>query len=97
MRTRYMPWQTATGWALLDWDEMELCSLPHTVKTKQGPKTTFIPLAWTSRAAAEAWLTNCYLAWAKWEKDGGGQAPANWRPRREFSPYSNGLPFPRKD
>lgn len=97
MRTRYMPWQTANGWALLDWHEMELCGLAHEVKTPTGTQTTNTQLTWKNRAAAEAWLRRCYLVWAKWERDGGGTPPANWRPRREPSPYSNGLPFPRKD
>jgi hypothetical protein len=92
-----MPWQTVNGWALLDWDAMELCSLPQEVTTETGKTTAYVQLTWKSRASAEGWLRRCYLAWAKWEKDGGGEVPANWRPRREFSPYSNGLPFPRKD
>jgi hypothetical protein len=84
-----MPWQQgATGtWAVLDWRLMDFCSLP-----KEGGGN--IPLAWKSRAAADAWLQNCYLIWAKWEKDGGGEVPAGWRPRPEPSPYSNGLAFP---
>lgn len=98
MRTRYMPWQlTAGSWGLLDWAQMEFCSLAHEVRTKEGMTTTVIPLAWGSRASAEAWLQTCYLIWAKWERDGGGEAPANWRPRCEPSPYANGLPFPRRD
>lgn len=91
MRTRYVPWMRGVDghWQVLDWQEMDFCSLP-----KDGGGT--IPLQWKSRASAEGWLRNCYAIWAKWEKDGGGEVPANWRPRPEPSPYANGLHFPRE-
>jgi hypothetical protein len=69
---------------------MDFCSLP-----KEGGGR--IPLVWKSRASAQAWLQNCYILWAKWEKEGGGEAPAGWRPIPEPSPYDNGLPFPRNN
>ena len=89
MRTRYMPWQTGKegAWVLLDWRLMDFCSLP-----KEGGGR--IPLTWTNRAAALAWLQKCYGIWAVWEKDGGGEVPAGWRPIKEPSPYDCGLPLP---
>jgi hypothetical protein len=87
MRTRYTPWarpHVIGGWVLLDWQQMEYCSLPD----KDGKSRL---LEWNSRAAAEAFLQNCYITWALWEKDGGGKPPEGWRPQPEGpSPYSLG-------
>lgn len=97
MRARYMPWRHPKSgeWVILDFRQMEFCRLP----VKQRGKTRSRLLTWKSRAAADAWLQNCYLTWKRWEKDGpegDGQVPADWRPRPErVSPYANGLPFPR--
>lgn len=86
MHARYMPWYRAADgtWALLDWEQMEFCSL----RDNSG---RVLPLTWKSKNSAEAWLQKCYVMWALWEKDGGGTPPRDWRPRPAGpSPYSLG-------
>ena len=94
MRARYMPWQITEGWAILDWQERELCRLPR--KAEEG-HTVWPLLQWNSRAAADAFLQNCYLQWSQWERDGapaGAEVPKGWRPRPESNPFISGLQFP---
>lgn len=88
MRARYTPFlSNEHGWVVLDWDHMDYCRLPD----DKGKSKV---LEWPNRAAVEGYLNNCYIAWARWEKTGEGEVPFGWRPRRESSPYDNGLPFP---
>lgn len=54
---------------ILDHYARDWCSLPD----RDGQLR---PLEWTSRAAADAWLTRCRRVWAL----GGAPAPKGWRP-----------------
>lgn len=88
MAARFTPFLTPDRrcWVIFDWQLFAYCTLDDGIGNR-------LPLEWSSRNAADAWLQKCYQRWATWERDGGGVVPANWRPRREPSPYSNGLPF----
>lgn len=97
MHERYTPWPVPGGYAVLDWQRMELCGLPKEVQTPKGPRMLSVQLQWRRKVQAEAWLRTCYQVWARWEKDGAGKPPKGWRPRRAPSPYDNGLPFLGKD
>lgn len=61
-----------SAWAILDLDAGAYCTLPDA----EGPHPNLLPVEFRTRAAAEAWLHRCYVAW---------QAelvppPVNWRP-----------------
>jgi hypothetical protein len=92
MLARYTPFLAPDRrtWVIFDWQLFGYCTLPA-----DGAESTLLPLEWRTRAAADGWLQRCYLMWQRWEKEGGGAPPEDWRPRPErISPYDNGLPLP---
>lgn len=65
-------WQPT--YVILDLEHWAYCALPD-----DGDPSTLLPLEWKHRAAAEAWLNQCYRAWDR----GTVPAPKNWRPLRD--------------
>lgn len=65
---------------------MGFCTLPD-----DNDPSTLLPLEWKSRAAAEAWLNQCYRIWYSWEQKRSRSVPAipeNWRkPKPTPSPW----------
>ncbi|WP_399559088.1 hypothetical protein OG762_52360 (plasmid) [Streptomyces sp. NBC_01136] len=67
--------------AILDRERYDYCGLP-------GEDGKILPLEWSTRRSAEAWLQKCYRMWQTWEGDGAGTAPKRWRPHHpEPSPF----------
>jgi hypothetical protein len=73
------------SWVILDREWWGYCTLPD----KEDP-SSLLPLEWSAREGAEAWLKRCYQQWGKWEQVG-APTPANWHPL----PPDPGSPFDR--
>jgi hypothetical protein len=68
------------SWAILDRTLFGYCTLPD-----DGDPASLLPLEWKNRAAAEAWLNRCRMAW----QAGTVPAPEGWRPLPpELSPWA---------
>ena len=64
-------------WVILDRHMWGYCTL-------LDDNDNLLPLQWSSRAAAEAWLRDCYRRWG----NGTIPAPSDWRERPpELSPW----------
>lgn len=79
------------GFGILDRELYGYCTLVDENKN-------LLPLEWTTKAGAEAWLNMCFRRWKSWENgstEGKGRAvPKGWRPRRpEPSPFDRGWQF----
>lgn len=72
---RYIVTQTPDQrrWVILDLHMFGYCTLPD---DPGNPHPNLLPLEWSTRPAAEAWLNRCFNAWAK----GIAPAPTGWRP-----------------
>ncbi|MFE9381740.1 hypothetical protein ACFYMO_00665 [Streptomyces sp. NPDC007025] len=62
-----------THWVILDRALGGYCALPDDAKDDHP---NLLPLEWSSRPAAEAWLRKCFRAWGL----GTVQPPRNWKP-----------------
>lgn len=73
-----------TRWVILDRKLFGFCTLPDSGNgTDTAPN--LLPLEWSCRAGAEAWLHRCYIAW----ESGRVRAPRAWRPLPDTpSPWS---------
>jgi hypothetical protein len=83
---RYRVTLTPDGrkFGILDRELYDYCGIPD-------GDGAVIPLEWTIKPAAEAWLQRCYRLWQAWEDNGAGVPPRKWRPRPEaVSPFNHG-------
>jgi hypothetical protein len=68
-------------WVILDRFMFGYCTLPD-------GEGNLLPLEWTARQGAEAWLYRCRVAWGR----GLVPAPAGWEPfKPEPSPWDTAL------
>lgn len=75
------------SWVILDLTSWGYCTLPDSTNSPDGHAPSQLPLEWSTRAGAEAWLHQCYRAWGR----GSVPVPEGWRPLP--APKLPGSPF----